>query len=56
VLIAKSLHGVRVVENELRVDPPDHWEDGEIRGAALQALMSSDELPAQRIEVSVVNG
>ena len=36
--IAKSVRGVRSVEDELRVDPRDRSADNEIRGAALQAL------------------
>ncbi len=51
--VAKSVPGVRGVEDELRIDPRDHWEDDELRGAALQALMSSEDVPAERIEVSV---
>ena len=44
------------VEDELRVDPRDRWRDNEIRGAALQALMSSDPIPGDRIDVAVANG
>lgn len=53
VEIAKSVRGVREVYDELSVDPRDHWEDAEIRGAALQALMSSPGVPADQIEVKV---
>src|SRR6476660_9864509 len=35
VKIASSAQGVLVVEDELRVDPRDRWQDNEIRGAAL---------------------
>jgi osmotically-inducible protein OsmY len=53
VAIAKSVRGVRDVYDELSVDPRDHWEDAEIRGAALQALMSSPGVRADQIEVKV---
>jgi hyperosmotically inducible protein len=53
VEIAKSVRGVRDVYDELSVDPRDHWEDAEIRGAALQALMSSPGVRADQIEVKV---
>jgi osmotically-inducible protein OsmY len=56
VKVARSVHGVFVVEDELWVDPRDRWQDNEIRGAALQALMSSDKLPGERIDVTVENG
>jgi len=52
VEIAKSVRGVRDVYDELSVDPRDRW-DAEIRGAALQALMSSPGVPADQIEVKV---
>jgi osmotically-inducible protein OsmY len=53
VEIAKSVRGVCDVYDELSVDPRDHWKDAEIRGAALQALMSSLGPPADQIEVKV---
>jgi hyperosmotically inducible protein len=53
VEIAKSVHGVRDVYDELSVDPRDHGGDAEIRGAALQALMSSPDVPADQIDVKV---
>ena len=56
VRIARSVDGVLVVEDELWVDPRDRWPDNEIRGVALQALMASDEVPADRIDVIVANG
>jgi osmotically-inducible protein OsmY len=56
VEIAKTAHGVRRVDNELSMDPRDHWDDGEIRGRALQALMSKDDVPADHIDVHVANG
>jgi osmotically-inducible protein OsmY len=56
VQIAKSTRRVRAVEDELRVDPRDHHEDEELRGAALRALMSNAGVPADRIEATVANG
>jgi osmotically-inducible protein OsmY len=53
VEIAKSVRGVREVYDELSVDLRAHWEDAEIRGAALQALMSSPDVPADQLEVKV---
>jgi osmotically-inducible protein OsmY len=55
VEIAKSVSGVRAVEDGLRIDPRDHTPDDEIRGAALQALMSDDGVPAG-VDVAVANG
>ena len=54
--IAKSVRRVRRLDNELTLDPRDRWPDGEIRGAALQTLMSSEDIPADHIEVKVTNG
>ena len=56
VRIARSTTGVVAVEDELWVDPRDRWRDNEIRGVALQALMSNEQVPADRIEVAVDNG
>ena len=56
VEIAKSVRGVRAVYDELSVDPRDMWEDNEIRGAALQALMSTADVPADQIDVYVSAG
>ena len=53
VEIARSVRGVRAVEDELRVDPRDHWTDEELRGAALQALMSDDSVPADWLDAKV---
>jgi osmotically-inducible protein OsmY len=53
VEIAKSTPGVRHVEDELRVDLRGYSSDDEIRGAAIQALMSNPEVPDDRIEVTV---
>ena len=56
VKIARSVQGVLTVEDELWVDPRDRWQDNEIRGAALQALMSNREIPAHQIDITVANG
>ena len=56
VEIAKSVRGVRAVQDELSVDPRDLWLDDEIRGAALQALMSAPDVPADMIDVRVADG
>lgn len=56
VHIAGSTRGVRTVDNQLTLDLRDRWMDGEIRGAALQALMSTDGVPADRINVRVTDG
>jgi osmotically-inducible protein OsmY len=53
VEIARSARGVHTVEDELRVDPRDHYKDDELRGAALQALMSTEGVPADWIDVKV---
>jgi osmotically-inducible protein OsmY len=53
--IAKSVRGVRAVEDELIVDPRDRFVDDEVRGAALQALMSSPDVPAEALDVRVAN-
>ena len=56
VEIAKSVAGVRDVEDQLSVDLRDRWQDGEVRGAALQALMSNADVPADRVDVHVADG
>lgn len=56
VEIAKSVRGVRHIEDELHIDLRDHWEDDEIRGAALRALMSDPEVPADRVDALVAEG
>jgi osmotically-inducible protein OsmY len=56
VQIAKAVPGVRHVEDELRVDLRDRFDDEQIRGAALQALISEAEAPDDRLEVGVVDG
>lgn len=54
--LARSVHGVRDVSDEIVVDPRDRWQDDEIRGAALQALMASIDVPAHFIDVHVDAG
>ena len=56
VEIAASMPGVQGVADELKVDPRDRYLDEELRGKALQALMSNPDVPADRVEVSVSNG
>ena len=53
---AKSVRGVRAVEDELVIDPRDRWEDAEIRGGALRALMSRGDYLADRVDVTVADG
>jgi osmotically-inducible protein OsmY len=56
VELAQTARGVRRVDNQLSLDPLDHWKDGELRGIALQALMSDDKVPADHIEVHATGG
>jgi osmotically-inducible protein OsmY len=56
VQVAKSVRGVRHVEDQLTVDLRNHWDDDVIRGVALQALMSNDDVPADRVDVKVDGG
>ena len=56
VQVAKSVRGVREVEDQLVVDVRDHSDDDVIRGLALQTLMSSDDVPADRVDVKVDAG
>jgi osmotically-inducible protein OsmY len=56
VRIARSVYGVVAVDDELWVDPRDRWRDDEIRGAALKALTSNEQVPAERIDVAVDDG
>jgi osmotically-inducible protein OsmY len=55
VEVARSVPGVLAVEDGLRVDPRDRFHDAEIRGAALQALMSSARVP-ESVDVNVADG
>lgn len=54
--IAGSVHGVRAVMDELKVDPRDHWQDDEVRGTALQALVSRPDVPDDQVDVAVAGG
>jgi len=54
--IARSVRGVRAVENELQVDLRDRFADNTIRGVALQILMSDPDVPADRIDIHVAAG
>jgi osmotically-inducible protein OsmY len=56
VQVARSVRGVRRVENQLMVDLRNHRDDDVIRGVALQALMSADNVPADRVDVKVDDG
>ncbi len=56
VTIVGSVQGVLTVEDELSVDLRNSWWDNEIRGAALQTLMSNPQVPADRIDITVANG
>lgn len=54
--IAKSVRGVRHVENALAVDPRDRVDEDELKGAVLQALISSPDVPDDHIDVGVSAG
>jgi len=56
VEIAESVPGVAAVDDRLRIDPRDRVRDDQVRGAALQALMSNAAVPADRLDVSVSAG
>lgn len=56
VEVASSVRAVDAVEDQISIDLLDRWQDDEIRGAALQALASSDGAPAERIDVRVAEG
>jgi osmotically-inducible protein OsmY len=49
----REVRGVRHVEDELTVDLRDRWDDEQLRGAALQALIDDDDVPADRIDATV---
>jgi osmotically-inducible protein OsmY len=53
VKIAEKVRGVRHVEDELTVDLRDRWDDEQLRGAALQALIDDDDVPADQIDATV---
>jgi osmotically-inducible protein OsmY len=54
--VAKSVDGVRAVMDDLKVDPRDHWQDEEIRGTALHALVSRRDVPDEQVDVTVAGG
>lgn len=54
--IAKSVRGVRHVDNALALDPRERVVDDEIKGAALQALISNPDVPDDQIDVRVRAG
>jgi osmotically-inducible protein OsmY len=54
--LAKSVPGVRAVEAQLVVDPRDRVPDDEMRGVALQALMSRPDVPEDMVDVHVADG
>jgi osmotically-inducible protein OsmY len=56
VKVARSVVRVDDVEDDLSVDLQDRWVDHELRGLALQALMSNDDVPADRIDATVTDG
>jgi osmotically-inducible protein OsmY len=49
------VEGVSGVADELVVDPRDRARDPEIRGAALQALISNPDVPEDRIDLTVTD-
>lgn len=51
--LAQEVRGVRDVEDELKVDLRDRWDDEQLRGAALQALMDDDDVPSDWIDAAV---
>jgi osmotically-inducible protein OsmY len=55
VEVAQSVPGVRAVEDELSIDLLDRWQDDEIRGTALQALVSDNGVPDGQIDVAVAD-
>ncbi len=54
--IARSVRGVRSVVDELSINPRDDWRDDEVRGAALQALVSNPDVPDEQIDATVADG
>jgi len=53
---AKSVRGVHRGMDAIVIDPRDHWEDAELRGAALQALMANADVPADKVDVTAADG
>jgi osmotically-inducible protein OsmY len=56
VQIAKSVPGVRQVEDELSIDLRDRVEDDQIRAAALQVLIWDPDVPDDHLDVTVRDG
>lgn len=56
VEVTRAVRWIRDVEDELVVDLRDHWQDYELRGAALQALIASDGVPDDRVNATVSDG
>ena len=56
VRVARSVPGVRTVDDQLRVDLRDSWLDDELRGVTLQALVGDADVPEDRIDVGVTDG
>jgi osmotically-inducible protein OsmY len=54
--LAKSVQGVRGVDVQLHVDLRDRWEDAELRGMALQAMIADAGVPADRVDVAASDG
>ena len=54
--IARSVRGVRTVVDELSIDLRDNSRDDELRGAALQALMRSPDVPDEQVDATVADG
>ena len=54
---AGKLDGAYVVDNQVKVEPGVHRrKDHELRGAALQALIRDEQVPAESIHVRVHDG
>jgi osmotically-inducible protein OsmY len=56
IQIAKSVRGVHHVEDELRIDLQDRFEDDQVRAAALQVLIWDVDVPDDHIDVTVKDG
>jgi len=56
--VAKRVHGVRAVANEIEVRPTDVHvrDDEEIAAAAIHALMWNSKVPDQKIQITVEDG
>lgn len=54
--ISRAVPGVAGVDVDLRVDLRDRWPDDELRGRALQSLISDGDVPAERVDVAVSDG